>query len=212
MAIKIFITDDHEIFRDGIRALLIGSSIQVIADFSTAQALLERLPQQQPDLLLLDISMPQMSGIEALEVLQAEYPDLPVLMLSADTEEQRIHEAIQKGAKGFLPKDCSREELIKGIESVAKGQAYFGSNVLGAVFNGYVKQAQPKGAALLSERELDIVRLLCDGLSYKAIGEQLFISPRTVESHKQAIFKKLDLTNNAQLIKYAIKHQLISLD
>lgn len=210
--ISIFIVDDHEILRDGIRALLLGTTIQVLADFSTPFQLFERLKTQKPDLILLDIIMPKMNGLEALDQLKKDYPDIPVLMFSAETEEQRIQQAVQKGALGFLPKDCTKEELIEAIETVVKNENYFGSSILSTIFKGYVTGTKQKRHKELSEREISIIQLLCEGLGYKDIGKELFISPRTVESHKQAIFKKLKLDNNAQLIKYAIKHGLTNLD
>lgn len=211
-SISIFIVDDHEILRDGIRALLLGSNIQVLADFSNPFQLFERLKTQQPDLILLDIVMPKMSGLEALDQLKKDYPYIPILMFSAEIEEQRIQQAVQKGALGFLPKDCTQAELIEAIETVVKNQNYFGSSILSTIFKGYVAGTKQKQHKELSEREISIIQLLCEGLGYKEIGKQLFISPRTVESHKQAIFKKLNLENNAQLIKYAIKHGLTNLD
>lgn len=210
--ISIFIVDDHEILRDGIRALLLGSNIRVLADFSDPFQLFDRLKTQQPDLILLDIIMPKMNGLEALEVIKKEYPDIPVLMFSAETEEQRIQQAVKKGALGFLPKDCTKEELLEAINTVVKNQNYFGSSILSTIFKGYVKGTKQKLHKELSEREVSIIQLLCEGLGYKDIGKQLFISPRTVESHKQTIFKKLNLENNAQLIKYAIKQGITDLD
>ena len=210
--ISIFIVDDHEILRDGIRALLLGTNIQVLADFSGSLELFERLKTQQPDLILLDIIMPNRNGLEVLEQLRKEYADILVLMFSAETEEQRIQQAVQKGAMGFLPKDCTKEELVEAIETVVKNQNYFGSSILSTIFKGYVANTQQNQHSKLSEREVSIIQLLCEGLGYKQIGEQLFISPRTVESHKQTIFKKLDISNNAQLVKYAIKHGMTSLD
>lgn len=210
--ISIFIVDDHEILRDGIRALLLGSNIQVLADFSTPFELFERLKTQEPDLILLDIIMPKMNGLEALDQLKKDYPNIPVLMFSAETEEQRIQQAVQKGALGFLPKDCTKKELLEAIETVVKNENYFGSSILSTIFKGYVTGTKQKRHKELSEREISIIQLLCEGFGYKDIGKELFISPRTVESHKQAIFKKLKLDNNAQLIKYAIKHGLTNLD
>lgn len=210
--ISIFIVDDHEILRDGIRALLLGTNIQVTADFPDSFQLFERLETQQPDLILLDIVMPKMNGLETLDKLKEAYPNIPVLMFSAEVEEQRIQQAVQKGAMGFLPKDCTQAELIEAIETVVKNQNYFGSSILSTIFKGYVVGTKNRMHKDLSEREVSIIQLLCEGLGYKQIGQQLFISPRTVESHKQTIFKKLDLENNAQLIKYAIKHGLTHLD
>lgn len=212
--ISIFIVDDHEIVRDGIRALLIGSTVaKVIGEADSPQALFLELESHQPDVIILDIAMPGGSGLDCLAQLKTDYPTIEVLMLSANTDSESIHKAVSLGCTGFLPKDSSKKELLEALEKVAKGQPYFGKNILPIVFNGFVKGVQNPGhqESPLSEREIEIVICLANGLSYKEAAAQLFISPRTVESHKKAIFEKLQFNNNADLIKYAIKNKLIDL-
>jgi DNA-binding NarL/FixJ family response regulator len=211
--ISVFIVDDHEIMRDGVRALLIGTNIKVLSDFSNPQEMFERLNHQTADVILMDINMPVMTGIEALDILQKKHPEIPVLMFSAETDEHSIRKAVKKGAMGFLPKDSSQEELVDAIQTVVMNQNYFGNSILSVIFKGYVSETQKKHkSAILSDREIQIIRLICDGMSYKEMGAELFISPRTVESQKQTIFKKLELDNNAHLIKYAIKNGIVDLD
>ncbi|MCP4442749.1 MAG: response regulator transcription factor [Aureispira sp.] len=215
--IKIILVDDHEIVRDGIRALLLGQpQIKIIGDACDSEELFEYLENQTPDIVILDIRMPGHSGIEIAGMLKKDFPDIKPLMLSAETDEQSIHQAIENGAKGFLPKDCSKSELIEAINTIAKGRNYFGQNILSTVFKGFVdgvQNPQKTNTALdaLSERELEVIKHLSDGMSYKEIAKELFISPRTVESHKKSIFEKLELSNNAQLIKFAIKHKIVEL-
>ena len=212
--ISIFIVDDHEIVRDGIRALLIGSTVaKVIGEADSPQTLFLELESHQPDVIILDIAMPGGSGLDCLAQLKTDYPTIEVLMLSANTDSESIHKAVSLGCTGFLPKDSSKKELLEALEKVAKGQPYFGKNILPIVFNGFVKGVQNPGhqESPLSEREIEIVICLANGLSYKEAAAQLFISPRTVESHKKAIFEKLQFNNNADLIKYAIKNKLIDL-
>jgi DNA-binding NarL/FixJ family response regulator len=212
--VSIFIVDDHEIVRDGIRALLIGTTIaKVIGEADSPQELFLELQSHQPQVILLDIAMPGGSGLDCLQKLQAEYPDIEVLMLSANTDAKSIHQAVKLGCTGFLPKDCSKKELLEALESVGKGQPYFGKQILPIVFNGFVDGVQnPDNKELpLSEREIEIVICLANGLSFKEVAAQLFISPRTVESHKKTIFEKMQFNNNADLIKYAIRNKLIEL-
>ena len=200
--------------RDGIRALLIGSTVaKVIGEADSPQALFLELESHQPDVIILDIAMPGGSGLDCLAQLKTDYPTIEVLMLSANTDSESIHKAVSLGCTGFLPKDSSKKELLEALEKVAKGQPYFGKNILPIVFNGFVKGVQNPGhqESPLSEREIEIVICLANGLSYKEAAAQLFISPRTVESHKKAIFEKLQFNNNADLIKYAIKNKLIDL-
>lgn len=212
--ISIILVDDHEIVRDGIRALLIGSTVaKVIAEADSPDELFLELQNHQPQIIILDIAMPGGSGLDCLQKLQENYPQIEVLMLSADTDSETIHRAIKLGCTGFLPKDCSKKELLEAIEKVAQGQPYFGKNILPTVFNGFVEGIKGKTAMELplSEREIEIVVCIANGLSYKEAAEQLFISPRTVESHKKAIFEKLQFNNNADLIKFAIKNKLIEI-
>ncbi|MCH2046339.1 MAG: response regulator transcription factor [Saprospiraceae bacterium] len=212
--ISIFIVDDHEILRDGIRAMLLGSGIKVIGDFAEPEELFERLENQQPTVMLLDISMPKMTGLEILEELQNRELELNVLMLSAETDEQKIQQAVKLGALGFLPKDCSRSELITAIKTVADQKNYFGSSILSIIFKSYVDttRQEQQDTKLLSDREIEIVKMLCNGLSYKDIGRELFISHRTVESAKKVIFEKLSINNNMELLKTAIKMGIVSLE
>ncbi len=214
--IAIIIVDDHEIVRDGLRALLLGSlQIKVVAEASNAYELFDLLKTHQPQVVLLDIAMPGMSGIDISKVLKQDFPDIKILVLSANTQENYIIAAVRAGALGFLPKNCSKEELLNAIRAVAQGQLFFGKNITSSVFQNFVQYVQQKSneeLQCLSEREMQVLKGFAEGQSYKEIADKLSISARTVESHKKSIFEKLNFNSNVDLIKYAIKEGIIILE
>jgi DNA-binding NarL/FixJ family response regulator len=214
--IKIITVDDHKIVRDGLRAMLLGNrEIEIMAEASTANALLEILKTQLPDILILDIKLGgATTGIDIAKMLRQTYPKLKILMLTANVDENYIIASLKVGARGFLSKDCSKEEFIKAVIKVFRGEVYFGENISQAVIQSYVRQIQENISDMdkpLSDRELEIVKLLCEGITTKQIGEELCISSRTVESHKNNILEKLGLQNTIELVKYAIKNKIIDL-
>ena len=155
-----------------------------------------------------------MDGIEITQKLIAEERPLRVLMLTANTDKGTILQAVQAGVYGFLPKECSKEELVTAIEQVARGEHYFGKTIAPIVYQSFAqqmsgnnKQSQPK----LTNREIEVIRGFANGQTYKEIGAALFISPRTVETHKKNIYTKLGFQNQADLIKYAIREGIIAL-
>lgn len=212
--IDIIIVDDHEIVRDGIRALLLGHpKIRVLAEASTVKELFVQLLEYQPHIILLDILMPGDSGLEGLTRLKQEFSDIDVVMLSSNNDDSTIHKAVKSGCSGFLPKDCSKKELIEALEKVAEGRHYFGKNIQDVVFNGFVEGIKDgkKQNLPISDREIEVIICLANGLSHKETAQKLFISPRTVDSHKNAIYEKLNFHTLSDLIKYAIKNKLIEI-
>ncbi|MCU0444237.1 MAG: response regulator transcription factor [Microscillaceae bacterium] len=214
--IKLITVDDHKIVRDGLRAMLLGNrEIEIIAEASNPNSLLEILKTQLPDVLVLDIKLGgATSGIDLAKMLRQTYPKLKILMLTANVDENYIIASLKAGAKGFLSKDCSKEEFLKAVMKVYRGEVYFGENISQAVIQSYVRQIQENISDIdkpLSDRELEIVKLLCEGLTTKQIGDELCISSRTVESHKTNILEKLGLQNTVELVKYAIKNKIVEL-
>ncbi|MFZ5429756.1 MAG: response regulator [Bacteroidota bacterium] len=211
--ISIVITDDHKIVRDGIRAILTGvSGIKVTGEASDTLQLREILKNSVPDVLLLDIIMPGESGLDAIPALLKTAPGMRILILSSEMDEETICEAVSRGALGFLHKDSSRQELLRAIESVSAGEPFFGQCIAGIIYKSYTKKLQENsvsGRESITPREREIIELLAEGLCFKEIGEKLFISPRTVENHKNNILAKLELKNTIELLRYAIKHKLI---
>jgi DNA-binding NarL/FixJ family response regulator len=213
--VRVAIVDDHQIFRNGIKALFLGNSkFQIVGEASDGLALSVLLDQIQLEILLLDISMPGKSGIEIAKEIKQGYPQIKIVMLTANDDEKSVTEAVKVGAMGFLDKNCSREELFLALEQVSNNKNYFSDNVSEVVYKQFVEKinvVMPGPLDKLSQREIEIIRLLADGLIFKEIADRLFISPRTVEAHKNNILEKLRLKTNADLIKFAIRHNLTSL-
>ncbi len=212
--IKVILVDDHSLVRMGIKALIASApDVLVVGEAQNGNELHLVLKNCQPDVALLDIRLPGASGIDVCKNLTANYPKINVLMLSSQLDEHCIVSSLKAGAKGFLHKDCSKEELIEGIRTVYHGSEYLGKNLPKAVFSGLLKgldagTAEGKG---ISEREMQIVRLFAEGMTFREIGDELCISPRTVETHKKNILEKLGLRNTVDLVKYAIKNSLVEL-
>ncbi|MEQ6120773.1 response regulator transcription factor [Reichenbachiella sp. MALMAid0571] len=212
--INIGLVDDHEIVRDGIRALLMGNTeIRLTASFPNASEFSAYLKEHPSffDVLILDISLPNVSGIELTRQLIKENSKMKILMLSASTGKAYIENAFKAGAKGFLPKDCSREELITAIKQVFYKNIYIGKNLEQVVLENYINRLHYTEEEELTSREVEILTGFANGLTYNEIADQLNISKKTIESHKKNIFEKLHFKTNADLIKYAIKHHIIEL-
>jgi DNA-binding NarL/FixJ family response regulator len=213
--IKIIIVDDHKIVRDGIKALLLGQkTVKCIGDAEDAGGLEVLLQKEIPDVVVLDIHLPGKSGIEVAHEMQEKYPDVGILALSSNCGESIILDAVKAGAKGFLSKDTSKEELVEAIVSVACGEGFFGAKIHHIIYSSYIGQVMSKEGKrenCLSVREIEILTLLADGFSNKEIAGKLFVSPRTIDTHKANIMSKLNLTSTVDMVKYAIKQGYIRL-
>jgi DNA-binding NarL/FixJ family response regulator len=216
--IKVILIDDHQIVRDGIKSLLSDAAdIEVISEAGSYYELKEKLKLQDPDIVLLDISLPEVSGIEITKFISENYPKIKVLILSMYTGEDFIFNAIKAGAKGYLPKNTTKKEIIDAIRAVFNNQEYFSESISKIMLKSYVNKAktsdnQPlQDNERLSARELEILKHVAAGLSNHEIAEKLFISVRTVESHKNHIMQKLELKSTVDLIKFALKKNLLEM-
>jgi DNA-binding NarL/FixJ family response regulator len=214
--IKLMLVDDHQIVREGIKELLFEEQdIEVACEASNGRQALDQLSTAMPDVVLTDITMPELDGFELATQLQADYPEIKVLYLSMHVTEVYIKKAFACGATGYLPKDISRTELVHAIRTVSEGKKYFNNEVSIILMNTMVDnlkkvQRNPtKSSSDLSEREIQIVKLLAEGLNSHEIGEMLFISKKTVDNHRLNILQKLNVKNVAGLIKYSIINKLI---
>jgi DNA-binding NarL/FixJ family response regulator len=213
--IRVIILDDHQIIRDGLRALLTGAgNIETVAEAGTAEEFLQQIEKHPANVALVDISLPGISGIRLTGQLAISHPDLKVLILSMHLNEEYITNALKAGALGYLAKNTTRDELIAAINRVAEGQKYLGKDVSEVITNGYIQRVNIDAAAekeQLSKRELEILKLTAEGHGNKEISEKLFISIRTVESHKNHILQKLELKSAVEMTRYAIKNGLIQI-
>ncbi len=216
--IKVMLVDDHQLVRDGIKSLISDSfGIEVVAEASNAAEFFKILNQQIPDVVLMDISLPNMSGIEIAKVLKRDFPKIKILMLSMYTSEDFIFNAIKAGVDGYLPKNTTRDELVLAITEVYDGREYFSKSISSVILKSYVNSAKYGNTNtddkmnMLTPRETEILRMVVEGMNNHQIADQLFISVRTVETHKTAILKKLDLSSTVELVKFALKNKIIEL-
>ncbi|WP_420598971.1 response regulator [Neptuniibacter sp.] len=211
--IKVLLVDDHPLVLDGINARLEGEeSLDVVGMAHDGKQALEQAEKLQPDVVLMDISMPVMNGFEATELFRQQQPQVRVLILSMHDDREYILKLIKCGASGYVLKDVSSGELITAIETVFRGGTYFSSGASQTLFSELNKEQLPELPAAeeaLTKRENDVLKLLAEGNSNKEIARELNISVRTVETHRQNIKAKLDIHTAAGLARYAIEHNII---
>jgi DNA-binding NarL/FixJ family response regulator len=206
--IKLILADDHKLFREGVRSILENvDEIKIVDEVDDGRALISSLRTNQADLIVLDISMPGLSGIEACRMIHKEYPCIKVLILSMHSEESFVRSAIEAGASGYLPKEIDHNELVEAIQTLYNGGNYFSKDISSKLISSYLT----KDKQHLTPREKEIIVLVCDGLSNKEIADKLSISVRTVDCHKNNILQKLGLKSSIDLVKYALKNELVSL-
>jgi len=209
--IKVILVDDHQIVREGFKLiLLLDDNFEIIGEAESADVLFQLLKEKTPNVLVLDISMPGLSGIEICKQIKQKSPEIKILMVTANVDVTHLKNAIKAGADGFLPKDTSSEEFTNAIKEVAKGNSYFSPKVSGLMVRVMSLSSNNKDTEL-SLREIEIVKQLADGKMQKEIAASLFISPRTVETHKKNIQTKLGIQTTVDLIKYAIREGITEL-
>ncbi len=211
MHVKVVLVDDHAIIRDGIQMIISSlRDIEVVgtaADGEGAVATAERL---RPDVVVMDIAMPGMNGIEAARIIRERLPSVRVIILSMHSSAEYVQNALHAGVQGYLLKHSDAIEIVKAIRAVARGHSYYGKGVdLPSDTGNAGRDAGPATCfGSLSRRELDVLRLVVEGKTSREIAEELFLSPKSVESYRSRIMKKLDVRNAAALIKFALSHGL----
>lgn len=217
MPIRIILADDHQIIREGIRALLEKESdMEVIAEARNGREAVELALKHVPDVIVMDIGMPDLNGMEATRHILEQASDIKVLALSMHSDRQFAAGIIAAGASGYILKDSAFEELAEAIRNVHRGQCYLSPGITGVVLSDYVERLSDTAHALpfatLTKREREILQLLAEGWSTKEIAEDLHVSIKIVETHRQHIMDKLELRSLADLTKYAIRQGLTSLE
>jgi DNA-binding NarL/FixJ family response regulator len=209
--VRVLIVDDHPLFRDGIRERLESGdgTILVIGEAGDGSQAHSMVAALSPDVVLMDISMPGMNGIEATRLIHAEFPDVAIIILSVYDDDQYVHAAITAGARGYLLKTVEAHELRESVTRVANGETALSPPVARTVLSwvAHPQTATPQ----LSERELQVLELAAQGASNKVIANALFLSTRTVEAHMRSIFDKLGVSSRTEAVTYAVRHQWIQL-
>ncbi len=209
--IRILIADDHALVRSGLIKLLESfKEIIIVGEASDGEEAVAMTKKMQPDVLVIDLSMPKLSGIDATRQICATMPSVKVLVLTMHDNEEYVYQILKSGANGYMLKDSGREELAMAIRAVARGETFFSKRISDLVLNGYLQKANaPHDTNIdddlpLTKREKEVLYYIAEGLNNSQIAERLFISPRTVDTHRTNIMQKLDIHDAPNLIRFAL--------
>lgn len=216
---KILIVDDHEVVRDGLRNILTSlDNISIAGEAGNGEDAVKMYSSLKPDLVIMDISMPGMNGIEATRVIKEKDPDARILILTMHDNQEYLNQIIRSGAKGFILKNTDQEELLDAVKTVASGDNFFSKDISKLIIDNYIRTAKETEKndgykeVPLTKREIEILKLIASGYSNQEIANILYISYNTVDTHRKNIMHKLSIKNTAGLVRYAIEKGLISLN
>lgn len=221
MKTKILLVDDHTMLREGLAAILKQIEyIEVVGSLSSGEEAVNLLDQYQPDVILMDIIMAGMTGLEATRWVKEQSPKTKVVIISSEIKKEFVSEGIKCGIDGYIPKNSNKQEILEAIKAVTQGEKFFNKAITNLIFedfyntekDGKESSKRLKTSTQVTKRENEVLRLAADGKSNQEIADELFISIKTVETHKMNILEKLGLKNTAELVKYAIKHNIISIE
>lgn len=211
--VRIAVVDDHEIVRDGIQILLEDEpGFEIVGEAKTGKEAVEFCKSHKVDLVVMDITMPEMDGIQATKIIKEKHPEIKILALTMLSEDQHIRKMIKAGASGYILKSSGKEELIKAVNKIMDGQHYFSDgatqSILKELVNPVVSKVNSPQEVSLTDRELEILKLIVDEYTNQEIADELFISVRTVDAHRRNLLQKTGAKNTAGLVKYAIENKL----
>lgn len=207
---QVAILEDHPVFLTGIKMSL-APVYHVCLEASTVGEFFDKLPSVSPDILILDLILPDASGIDVAKRLRSEHPDIKILVLSIDTREETLQQLLEIGVEGFLCKNASEDSVLDAVRAITGGKKYF-SRPEDVLERDILIAARNDRHKTLTDREYDIMLAFCKGMSGQEIAQQMFISPKTVDNHKQHIFAKLGIHNIVQLVIYAVRNKIIVLN
>lgn len=211
--IRILLADDHTLIRSGIATLLRSDKdIVVVGEAADGEEAVRKTGELRPTVVVIDLSMPKLSGIEATKIIKKKFPQVNVLVLTMHENEEYVYQILKSGAAGYVLKSAGKDELTAAIRAAAKGEKFFSPRISQLMAEGYVRrveqgvaEAEP-GGVRLTRREREILALVAKGLTNQQIADQLYISPRTVDTHRTNIMQKLNIHDLANLVRYAIEH------
>jgi len=216
MSIRMLLVDDHRMMREGLRALLQGvTDIEIVGQAADGREALDLVRTLSPDIVVMDVGMPELNGVEATRRIRAEYPDVKVIALSTHTDKRYVHHMLEAGARGYVLKIAAYDELLRAVRAVSLGRTYLSPEVAGSVVE---RSTSPHdGSAVsayssLGSREREVLQLVAEGKTSSETAKEMHISTKTVETHRRNIVQKLGLHGTAELTKYAVREGLTSLD
>ena len=216
MSIRILVADDHKILRDGLRTLLSSEpDFEVVGEAENGALAIERAKALVPDVVIMDVAMPEMNGIDATRAIREVLTETRVIALSMHADRRYVVEMLKAGASGFLLKNCAFDELVRAIRAARDNHTFLSPEVAGLVVDSYVRNGGPgqaAAAARLSARETEVLTLIARGNSTKEIAATLFVSPKTIETHRRNIMEKLGIFSIADLTRFAIREGLVEIE
>ncbi|QJW91371.1 response regulator transcription factor [Spirosoma taeanense] len=212
MPTRILLADDHQLFLDGLRSLLERiEGCEVVGEARNGLEVLTFLSTTPVDCILLDVEMPELNGLETTKRIKKQFPNVRVLAVSMANDYDTVRQMLRAGADGYLVKNTGKTELVKAMESISRGQIYVSTELAPVLFHGLANRKPPVSAygETLTQREREVLGLIVDGFTNEQIGQQLFLSPLTVKTHRANMMSKLNCSNTAALVRYALEHNLL---
>jgi len=211
MTVTVLLADDHAVVRDGLRALLETGDLQVVATAGNGREAVAEALRLRPDIVIMDIAMPELDGVEATRRIVEKCPETRVLILSMYLSAEHIYRALQAGAQGYVLKESAGEEVVEAIRTLRAGKSYLSHRITETVIDDYLREgANVSPLDSLSLRERDVLQLVVEGRTNAAIAQALSLSPKTVETYRARIMKKLKVRDTVELVKFSMRHGLIS--
>jgi DNA-binding NarL/FixJ family response regulator len=215
MAIRILIADDHQLFREGLVNLISRSSeMEIIGQAENGREVIEMAAELKPEVILMDIGMPEINGIDATRIIKKNHPNIKIVALSMHSDRQYIKGMLEAGASGYLLKNSTVDQAIEAVKLVNGGKKYLSTDITEALIENYLGKDKQSfiESTDLTQRELEILKLYAEGKETREIAKMLYLSVKTIGTHRQNILEKLGLRNTADMVKFALKHEIIDLD
>lgn len=217
---RIVIADDHSVVRSGLRLLLQSSpNFRVVAEAEDGEAAVALVDRHKPEVVIMDISMPKLNGIEATGIMKQNNPELKIIILTVHEDEEYVYQMLRAGASGYVLKSAGKKEIFAAVESALSGERFFSPGISKLIIEGFIKrdkeqlqeQTQNHSKQQLSKREIEVLQYIAQGFTNRKIAEALFLSIRTINTHRTNLMQKLDIHDTARLVRYAIETGLVKL-